>query len=496
MNGPGVTAIRIRRGDMVFHVHGEKAGQEGVYLAEGQVDGIHDAPVKTTWKSGAFQVGSRYKGLKREHRDMVLGFHLKETTNSYEFNESAFRQAFQYRLDPWDVDRTPTILEVETQLSGRRRLDVLMYEQPEFEAAIDPIKQQYGNLIMKLRAGNPDWYEDDYTDEFSSAASQASGFITVRNDTDQVAYHRFVLTPATWILPDPSWEGGPAYRQPGGAHPDRMVDNIKITAANGGAVVNWDRNELAFRDLHNTNIQGQLGSKLLLYPIPPNTPPTPLPIGYINAPAGGAKAELIVPQRWSRPWGMELVNKVDYLPPLGTLRFMIPGDWSYEIPPDCSHLDIVMLGGGGGGGAGGVVTGTGGSAGQWSTTTLVRGENLPGSTMLLTGRVGAGGRGGKGMDWFNQLDGADGEPSTCSADGMDTLVAKGGKGNGHKDHVSGDDVFGPTITFNGQKYSGGGTQGDPGASGKTPGGGGAGGWPFSRGGAGARGQVWIRAYRA
>ena len=55
MATPGITQIVIRRGLAVFHVYGPKAGREGVWLAKGQVDGIYDSPVKTTWRSGAFQ---------------------------------------------------------------------------------------------------------------------------------------------------------------------------------------------------------------------------------------------------------------------------------------------------------------------------------------------------------------------------------------------------------------------------------------------------------
>lgn len=481
----GVVAVRIRRGDMVFHVHGERAGAEGVWLAEGQVQGLYDAPVKTTWKAGAFQVGSRYKGRRRDHRDLVLGFHITETHNTYEFNESAFRQAFQYELDPWDSDHTPTVLEVETTLSGRRSLDVLMFEQPEFEAAVDPLKNQYGNLIMKLRAGQPDWYESDYTATFSSTAGQAAGTILVSNPTDQVAFHRYVLTQANWTLPDPQWVGGPSVRQPGGVNGAREVDGINITAVSGGAVVDWDKSQLAFRDANNTNLQGQIGQRFLIYPIPPHTPPTALPIAYSDAPAGGAAAQLIVPLRWSRPWGMELQTANHYLPSLGVARFVRAGHWEYMIPPEATHLDVVLLGAGGGGTAGTVITGTGGSAGQWTTRTIVRGTDFPAGATTLSGVVGAGG-----------VNGGNGQASTCVTGGAaGTLSAAGGAGGGHTGHVSGDDVFGPDMVFNGNTYTGGGTQREPSAAGRIPGGGGAGGWPILPGGPGARGQVWIRAYK-
>jgi hypothetical protein len=492
---PGVTAVRIRRGDRVFHVHGENAGAEGVYLAEGQVQGLYDSPVKTTYKSGAFQVGSRFKGMKRDHRDMVLGFHVIDTATSYEFNESAFRQMFQYQLDPWDVDRTPTVIEVETELSGVRCIDVLMFEQPEFAAAIDPLKQQHGNLLMKLRAANPDWYEPDYTDTFSSDAPSAQGFITVENSTDQVAYQRFVLTQAVWTLPDCQWVGAPAARQPGGELAERAVDKVDIATVSGGAVVDWDRSQLAFRDANDTNLQARVGQRFLMFPIPPHTPPTPLPISYSGAPKdSGAMARLEVPRRWSRPWGMELQMTVSYEPPLGTARFTAPGEFSYEIPPGATHLDVVMLGGGGGGGGGTLITGTGGSAGQWQTVTLERGKEIPMGVAVLRGAVGAGGKCG-GYNGLTPKDGEDGFPSRFLIGTGQPQTAPGGLGSGHIDHVSGDDVGPRTINVNGYEYRGGGTRETPGGSGETPGGGGAGGWPVSPGGDGARGQVWIRAYR-
>ncbi|MGB0972375.1 MAG: hypothetical protein ACPGVG_15660, partial [Mycobacterium sp.] len=214
MAAPGITAIRIRRGEHVFHVHGDKAGQEGIWLAKGQVSGIYEAPVKTTYKTGAFQRGSTAKATKWLHRDLEMGFHCKETvSNTYEWNESAFRQIFAYEDDPWSLTPKKTTIEVVTDISGTRKLDVLMYEEPEFTSESDPLKQQYGNLLLKLRAAQPLWYEDDYTDEFTSTATTAAGTVTVHNPTDQIMYHRWVLTSAatsgdvTWKLPDFQWVG-------------------------------------------------------------------------------------------------------------------------------------------------------------------------------------------------------------------------------------------------------------------------------------------------
>jgi hypothetical protein len=308
MTDPGITAIRIIRGATTFHVHGDQAGAEGVWLAAGQVDGLYDAPVKTTWKTGAFQEGSWQKYNKWLHRDLSLGFHIRDTFTEYELNESLFRQIFDYELDPWEQPPTVTTIEVETTLSGVRKLDVLLYEAPVFQSELDPLRQQYGNLILKLRAGQPFWYQDDIVTSFTTTATAATGSITVQNPSDRIAYHKWILTLATWSLADWQWVGGRGARTPGGANGARAITNIVVSTTNGGAVVDLDRQNLMFRDANDTNILGQLAGQFFLYPIPPYTPATALDIAYSAAPAGGAMAQLVVPQRWTRPWGMELAG--------------------------------------------------------------------------------------------------------------------------------------------------------------------------------------------
>jgi hypothetical protein len=297
----GVTAIRIVKGTKVFHVHGDQAGAEGVWLAKGQVQGLYDAVVKTTWKTGAFQVGSTQRGRKFEHRDLVLGFHIKETLTSWEFNDSQFRRIFDYEEDPWDDNYAPTTIEVETDISGVRKLDVLMHEAPDFDTDLDPQMQQHGNVIFKLRAGQPMWYQDDYLFTFTASGSTGSGTVQVVNPTDMTAFHKFVLTPATWTLPDRDWTGGPGARAVSGS---RNVSGITITSGNVGGVVDLDRNELMFRDAANTNLLAQLAGKFFEYPIPPYTPLTQLPVSFSGA-SSGASVQVRIPVRWSRPWGLE-----------------------------------------------------------------------------------------------------------------------------------------------------------------------------------------------
>ena len=501
MADPRIIAIRIRRGNTVFHVHGQDAGVEGVWLAAGQVQGIYDSPIKSTWKTGAFQVGSTQKAVKRLQRDMELGFHVVDSLDSFEWNESLFRQIFFYEEDQWSTSPKKTTIEVVTELSGTRKLDVLMYEQPDFNSNIDPIQQQYGNLIMKLRAGEPMWYEDDVVSQFSSTATSASGTVTVSNPTDQVMWHKWVLTPAIWTLPDFQWVGDPGERQPGGDQGSRYITDISITSANGGAVIDLDRSQLMYRDLNNTNILGQQGAnKIFTFPIPPYTLPFDLPVSYKGR-TGGATVQLVQPRTWSRPYGLEGVTVLNSASPTDqTLRFSYPGSYEYKIPDWCERLDLIVVGGGGGGeGGGALITGSGGQASQFRYKTVIRGVDIPWSTSYIKGVVAAGGRGGIGYqsptrgDGFGGVNGVAGGTSTALASGMLTLSSVGGLGGIDSGNVYGVEV--PDLSYNGKVYPGAQRENTPGKPGNHPGGGGAGGWPLiGAGGKGGDGQVWIRAY--
>lgn len=312
MSTPGGLEIRFRRGDTVFHTYGGlDEGIEGVKLAKEAVQGIYDAPVKTTWKTGAFQRGSTQRHRKWLHRDMELGFHVGGTmATSWGYNDSEFRKIFDYEDDPHEEIPTKTVMEVETEMSGVRMLDVLMYEAPIFNPPTDPHKNQHGFVILRLRAGQPMWYEvdengEDFPSAFESSSTSDTGTVTVHNPTDQVMHQYWVIDRCTPTIPDVQWVGGKGEREPGGDNGSRAITMAPITEIQGGAVVNLDPNELLIRDMNGTNILPSQGGKFFNYTIPPYTPPTELTVSYTDAPAGGARIELHQPRRWSRPWGLE-----------------------------------------------------------------------------------------------------------------------------------------------------------------------------------------------
>ncbi len=314
MRGPGIRKAEIfGQDDEYLCVHGANEGNRGVYLSEDQVHGLYDTPEKQTWKEGARTPGSKPKHRQILPRDWELGFHVKRTTgHSYEQNESYLIQAIGFELDEWDEDAKYARIAVTTDLSGVRYADIVQYEEPDFEPKHDSIMRQYGNPILKLRSGQPDWYEDDIITQ-CVFTDDGWGEIEVENPTNREMHHAWILTGAPagaegveWTIPDPSWRGKKGNRRPGGSDESRFVPSPPITSVQGGLKIDRDPDALMARDFHNTNILALFGGKSFLYSIPPYTQKQTLPVHCANVPPGGAMCQLVQRRRWSRPWGLEL----------------------------------------------------------------------------------------------------------------------------------------------------------------------------------------------
>jgi len=182
-----------------------------------------------------------------------------------------------------------------------------------------------------------------------------------------------------------------------------------------------------------------------------------------------------------------------------TIFIATPGAYSVPIPDGCRFIDIILIGGGGGGGASAASRGSGGYAGEWQSTTLERGVDIPNAITAITGTVGAGGSGGSG----SAASGGNGVPTTALVSGwwsgITAAGGAGGPGNSTARQQAGFDAG--NHQYNGIWYvggNGGPTTAGTGQPGYEPGGGGAGGsfavFDWRGGGAGARGQAWFRFY--
>lgn len=180
------------------------------------------------------------------------------------------------------------------------------------------------------------------------------------------------------------------------------------------------------------------------------------------------------------------------------LSFTTPGSHTVQIPVSPTFIEIVLLGGGASGQTGSGVAfgaGRGGNPGQWFSTTLVRGVDVPWGLASFTIVVGNGGPRAANSDYAPPQPG---EATTATAAGVGTLSAPGGSGT---KTVQGTNwqVGAPAgnHTHEGVTYTGGGESNSSTPQGRPPGGGGAGGdggifGNRTRGWEGAVGGAWVR----
>lgn len=309
--------IRVHGCDgSLWHVYGDQQGREGVFLAADQVKGLFAAPVRTSWKGGARQIGGRMRGQVNEWRDLLLGFHVvaaRVQGGDQEDIMGRFAEAFAYRPDPYDHDSRLAYIEVASDKTSRN-LDVQLYKNKDFDPPRDPLKRKAANPELPLRAGQPYYYEPEIVTKFELAGGQTSGTgeIPVSNPSPLPMYQKWILTRGDWMIPDVSWEGPPRARRRGVSKltgrddRDRMIPMAPIGALQGGAVIELDPNaDLMVRDAHGTNLLGQMPvpGMYFEYEIPPHTQKTMLPISVTNAPAGGAMAQLVQPRLYPEPIG-------------------------------------------------------------------------------------------------------------------------------------------------------------------------------------------------
>lgn len=283
-----------------IHLAGDFAGEEGIRLGKGQVQGFYHAPVDTEWKRARRQRGGSFAGLENPARDMQLGFRVRAIAGqTWQETDALLRSCFTYQLDPWWPGDALARIYVESD-SDIRSLGVQMFEEPDFAPDISPEVLQYGNVFYKLRAGQSFWDGSTVVEPWETSATSDSGTIEVSNPTDVEMFQTWVLTPGTWTVPDVSWTGRPHARTPGGPYPTRSITLQPVTPAMGSLTIQLDPMRVMMQDASGINVMGLVGGGYyFMHTIPPHTPPTPLPISVTDAPVGGARAELHQPRLWS-----------------------------------------------------------------------------------------------------------------------------------------------------------------------------------------------------
>lgn len=304
----GISRIEIfGQDDQYLCIYGEGEANRGSWLAEDPAGIFGITPEKQTWTSGARAIGSKQKNRKILHRDMEIPLLVKSTTaHTYEENQSYVIQAVGFDLDPWDEDAKYAKLAVTTELSGTRYVDMVQYEQPDFDPTHDPLRKQFGELTLNVRVGEADWYGDTIVDA-QDLTDNGSVEVWIENPCPRPMLHFWRVTEGKWLIPDPSWRGKRGARRPGGPDEARLV-TVEVEEVDGVTEIRpADRSRLMIENEFETNILGRQTSRgFFLYEIPPYTPRQPLTVHLENCPDWGARVELHQPRRWTAPWGGEL----------------------------------------------------------------------------------------------------------------------------------------------------------------------------------------------
>ncbi len=110
--------------------------------------------------------------------------------------------------DEWDEDEQLAQVVVRSS-RDIRRLFIQRYDNTDLDPEFDPTleDEQYLNPIYKVRSAQPFWEGQTKVTHFEKSTTSASGFIEVENPTPITMMQTWVLTRATWNIPDPSWIG-------------------------------------------------------------------------------------------------------------------------------------------------------------------------------------------------------------------------------------------------------------------------------------------------
>lgn len=262
-----------------FTIYGPGQGDRGAWLLT-DPKGIYDAPLKTSWEQTTNSVGAIPTGVSYPPRDLQisLGVIGEDSPAQWRKTDSQLRLAFSELAD--------STLRVTTE-DGIRELNCRLYDTPVMTSDIDPSVGRYAATVFSLRAGNPMWQGETVTHEWTFTGKNFYDTITIENPSDRPLWPQWVLpAPTSVVLPDidfttaqEHWVTMPWQR----AGQDVLVDTRPgVEEAVCAGYPMW----LATVPDH------------FLHPIPPHTPPTPLPIVMNPFPfADAAMVELGLPSR-------------------------------------------------------------------------------------------------------------------------------------------------------------------------------------------------------
>ena len=289
----------------IFTLSGPRAGDQGVYLAKGEVTGLLDPPVRVIDEQVGSFAGSRYVGTQVERRELVFGVEIlnEQGSKSWLKRESLWRKS-------WSFDR-PGKLSVTTKDSGTRYLHVQLLEPPETEMDTDPNMRSVNRSVMTVVAYDPWWYEEPVeiplttqlgtttsgSEELTFSVSPEDMVSGGLNPTDRPIDIVWALeAPGKYTVPDYDLEGGPLAT--------RRIALPSLTNEDGDLRITTSRRVEQTSTRNNTPYWARMNGVRFLHKIPAYTEAHDFVVTVEGAPAGH-RVSLILERPWSRAWGLE-----------------------------------------------------------------------------------------------------------------------------------------------------------------------------------------------
>lgn len=248
-------------------ISGPGAGREGVYLKDEHV-GLIDTPVTTLWQSGANQIGASFGAAKFNARSISLPVFLMDSpARPWQSVESRWRKAWSYFSD--------STIEVVSE-SGLRRMKCRLESTPEHSLGKGGQFMGATSVLMTLKAGDPLWYSEEQTESWRFDGVHWTGNVTVTNPTDMPTWLRWTITgPASVILPDFSFETREGW--PGYEHQARKI-TMPFQPIGVDVAVDTDPMQEQVVGINQPSWWAKMNGQFFLYPVPPWTPPTQVPV--------------------------------------------------------------------------------------------------------------------------------------------------------------------------------------------------------------------------
>lgn len=266
-------------------------GQQGVIMKP-KVSQLIDTPVKTLYVPGPF--GEEFAGKRVQRREMVFTVQVGGDEMDYETWASVDAQ---WRW-AWDYEEQSRL--TVTTSDGIRYIDVRLLEEPKAYGDRDPYLTGDNEVVMTVTATFPYWQEEPHTYEWSTDIDTDRTTFNVRNDGDVPVWPRWTVSaPATWVLPDFSWDNDMYSRA--------SLDSgrtILLPALPKGADASVDSDPRVQTIIcaNEYPAQQHWQGQDLLYPIMPGKGGD-IPVRMFGGSATtGSAIRLTVPRWYSRPW--------------------------------------------------------------------------------------------------------------------------------------------------------------------------------------------------